>query len=131
MGQRNRPKHELYLEDREKGMTYREIAKKHGVSYQAVAASVGRYAPHQFRPFTGKGCVYPNLRKWLNDNEVSRAELLRRMGMVPGGKPIATLSSYLKGECYPRKEYIDDLLRVTGLTYEKLFTREEGHEKSL
>jgi transcriptional regulator with XRE-family HTH domain len=115
--------HELYAQDRAEGMTYREIAGKYGVSYQAVAQSLSRHAPSQFRPFDAEGCVYPVLRNWLNENKVSKAELLRRMGRVPCEKSSNTLRSYLRGETYPLKGYIDDLLQATGLTYEELFWR--------
>lgn len=78
---RSRPKYELYRSDRESGMTYREIAKKHGVSYQYVAQVLGKQGTPHFRYNTS--CVYPAIRSWLNENEVSGMELVRRMDLLP------------------------------------------------
>ena len=36
------------IDDREAGMTYKEIAEKHGVSHQYVGVVVGKYDPKHF-----------------------------------------------------------------------------------
>ena len=120
------PRTDLYREAREKGLSYREIAKMYGVSFQTVAFACGRSGYH-FKPFTEKSCVYPYLRKWLNDNSVSRNEFIRRMGCVPCGDANMRYGAYFRGECYPSKQTIDRMLQVTGLTYEQLFYREDGN----
>ena len=33
--------------------------------------------------------------------------------------------SYLSGKCEPRKPFIDKMLSITGMTYEKAFCKEE------
>ena len=119
------PKADLYLEERKKGLTYREIAKKYGVTYQAVACSIGKADPTRFRPYTEDQVVYPILREWLNDNKVSKKEFIRRMGNIPGGTNMCTMDSWLKGKTYPSKQNIDLMLMVTGLAYEELFYRGE------
>ena len=121
-------KADLYLEERLKGKTYQEIATQFGVSYQAVAMAIGKHHPGHFKPVTHKQCVYPNLRRWLNENKVSQAEFLRRIGKAIGGRNYEKVRCWLSGKSYPRKQDIDLMLKITGLTYEELFYREEDDE---
>lgn len=120
----NKPRTHLYLEDRKKGMTYREIAKKHGVSYQAVAQACARRGVGHFKPYSADDVPYPYLRAWLNENQISRAEFARRLDKVPYGASMEQVSTWLRGRCYPSKKIIDKILAVTGLTYEELFAEE-------
>lgn len=112
---------------RNQGLKYREIAEKVGVSTQYIAHVCGESNPARFKP-AGKECVYPNLRKWINENKVSRSELLRRMGIEVNTISLKRLGYYIRGEANPRKPYIDNLLKATGLTYEVLFHVGEGAE---
>ena len=109
---------------RDQGLKYREIAERFGVSVQYVSMVCASYAPERFQVIDGN-CVYPNLRKWMNDNKVSRSELLRRMGITVHPNNSGRLSSYMRGQCEPRKDFIDKMLKATGMTYEKLFYRED------
>lgn len=118
----------VYMADREQGLSYRQIAAKHGVSYQAVAQACSKYSPGHFRPFTAEQVVYPNLRRWLNENKVSRGEFIRRMGLLPEGPNFDRVRNWFSGRCYPIKKVIDKMLEVTGLTYEQLWETEVAHE---
>ena len=111
----------LYLADREKGMTYKQIAEKHGISKQRVAQVCGQYKECQFRAYSEKDVIYPNWRKWLNDNKVSRSEFARRMGNLAHPHAITYLSKWMRGYTYPTKQTIDMILEITGLTYEELW----------
>ena len=119
------PRATLYMKDRAAGMSYREIAAKHGVSYQAVAEACARQSPGRFRTYTPKEVIYPKLRRWLNENRVCRSEFVRRLGNVPGNNTIYSVSDWFAGRYFPRKGVIDRMLAVTGLTYEELFATEE------
>lgn len=114
-------KYEIYREEREKGLTYKQIAEKYGVSKQNVAQCCGKYNPNRFRFWTAELCVYPNVRNWLNENKISKAELIRRMGVRFHSNTNAVVRGYLKGKTYPPKQTIDKLLSITGLTYEEFF----------
>lgn len=105
---------------RKQGLKHKEIAERFGVSTQYVSHVCGECYPFRFVP-VGKECIYPNLRKWMNENEVSRSEFLRRMGIEVHTKNLEKLGHYIRGETYPKKPYIDKMLKVTGLTYEVLF----------
>lgn len=113
------------MEAREQGLSYKEISAMFGVSKQRVGQVLGQYNPNQFRSISETGCIYPIWRKWMNENMVSRYELLRRMGLQAVPRNGQVLGTYMKGEASPRKSYIDKLLKVTGLTYEELFYEEE------
>lgn len=120
------PTADKYLADRVSGMTCREIAEKYGVTRQAVYQATAKYMESQFREVTPEQCIYPNVRDWMNKNKVSRAELIRRMGMAPAPATSSALGNHLKGTTYPLKQTIDKLLKVTGLTYEQFFYVGEG-----
>ena len=112
-------KEKIYL--RKQGLTHKEIAEKLGVSRQTVSQILAIYDPSHFRSFTENGCIYKGLREWLNKNKVSRTELIRRTGCLPHTSSIQRLSYCLRGEREFRKGEIDDILAVTGLTYEQAF----------
>lgn len=118
-------KYELYRQERKKGLTYRQIADKYGVSYQNIALACGKAQPRGFRWFTESSCVYPNVRKWLNENKISVRELTHRLGWEWHKSNFDKVTEYIRGDCYPRKEIIDKLLSITGLTYEKFFEKED------
>ena len=113
---------ELYIEAREKGLKYREIAEMYGVSCQRVAQVCSNRMDGHFRPYTEKDCIYPKLRNWLNGNKVARNELSRRVFGDSESAHCGLISSWLHGRNYPTKKNIDRLLAVTCLTYEQLFT---------
>ena len=121
----NRERANLYLADRQKGMSLRAIAAKYGVSHQAVSQVCAKYMPGRFVPFTPEQVIYPNLRRWLNENRVSKSEFLRRMGNLPQASSSESLRSWFRGDHYPDKAHIDKILAVTGLTYEELWEVEE------
>lgn len=117
----NNGKWAIYREERKNGLTYRQIAEKHGVSYQTVAVACAQFSPAHFRYITENVCIYVNLRNWMNKNMVSISELARRMGYSGSAKTRTKISEYLSGRNSPRKPFIDKLIEVTGLPYEKLF----------
>ena len=118
------PKTDIYLAERAKGMTYTAIAEKYGVTYQAVAQTCGKYDPSHFKLYTVEEVVYPHLRRWLNDNKITRKEFARMIGRVACANATNAISSWFRGRCYPTKPSIDKILAATGLTYDKLFERE-------
>lgn len=123
---RPHPKADLYRAEEEKGLSRKEIAEKYGVSRQAVHQACGKYDPGHFRKITEKGCVYPNLRNWMNENKVGYMELVRRMDFLACRNNIQAQQAWMSGRCDPRKETIDKLIAITGIPYEKLFAKENN-----
>lgn len=117
-------KAEQFLAARELGFTHSQIAKMHGVSRQYVAAVVGKYRPESFKIVAENQCVYPGWRKWMNDNKISRSELVRRMGNKSEPSAIKRLSDYMRGDAWPSRPVIMKLLSATGLSFQEMFSRE-------
>ncbi len=117
------------IEDRDAGMTYKQISEKYGVSSQYVCQVCAKRLPYRFQFIKEDSCIYPNLRRWMNNEKCSKNELLRRMGFTPIAANSAQLSAYMMGENFPRKPYIDKLLQATGMTYEKMFAMEDDDGK--
>ena len=70
---------------------------------------------------TEKGCIYPNLRRWLNNDRRRRDRFFKAMRGV-------TIRDMLNGSRQPKKDTIDKMLALTGMTYEELF-KEDDHER--
>lgn len=115
-------KADLYRAEREKGKTYRQIAEEFGVSYQRVAEACSGAGTKNFFSYTEKRCIYPHLRRWLNDNRVGLSEFVERMGYVSCSRTNDRIRDCLRGRYYPTKKMIDKMIAVTGLTCEELFS---------
>ena len=103
-------KSEIYRAERATGKTYRKIAELYGVSYQNVQQACA------WKPSEYGSCIYPQIKKWMNDNRVKLPEMAKRMYVTD-----SSLRSALNGSASLKKEYIDALLALTGMTYEELF----------
>jgi transcriptional regulator with XRE-family HTH domain len=113
------PRTDLYRAEREKGLTYQQIADKHGVSKQCIAQACGKQSVARFR--YNNSCIYLGLRRWINDNKITTGELLRRMDVVLHTKNYRNIQDILYGRKEPKKSDIDQLIEITGMTYEELF----------
>lgn len=114
-------KAEIYRMERNSGLTFQEIADKYGVSKQFVHQMCSESTDSLFRGWLKERCIYVNLRNWMNDNKISKKELLQRLGLEALSGNYKRIGHYLKGECYPPKQMIDKFIEVTGLTYEELW----------
>lgn len=115
---------EQIKKDRLSGMTCKEVAEKHGVSFQYVQQVCAGLLRTNFQFVTEDRCVYPNLRKWMNENRVCVSELVRRLGLDATRENFYRYSGVLSGKSLPRKDKIDQLIKATGMTYEELFCME-------
>ena len=106
------------------GKTYQEIADEFGISRQRVHQMISTGDPKFFRYITTSSCIYKGLRKYMNDNKVSMAELVRRTHGVYSPRNFYTTRNRLSGAVDIPKKHIDKILSVTGLTYEVAFELE-------
>lgn len=105
----------------EKKMTYQQIADAMGVSKAYVGLLLKEVVKNpRFHPIGEDRLPYPRLVKWMNDNQVTHIELARRMGYAVTGSPTIYLTEKIRKGTL-RKNDIDKLLKITGMSYEKLF----------
>lgn len=112
---------EKYVELRKRGLTHKEIGEVEGAHEAKVRCAINNYAT-RFRGITPARCIYAGLRKWLNENECTVAELAQRIYGEAYTK--VTRNRYyklLRGDHCMTMADIDDMISVTGLTYEELF----------
>lgn len=104
---------EQYMALREQEMTYDAIAKRCGVTRQAVHDSISRHKNRitYIKPTT---VIFPGLRQWMAEHHIRVAELERITGKH--------LRQALKTG-HISNQSIELLLAVTGLTYEQAFRR--------
>ena len=117
-------KAEIYREELRSGMTCKDIAQKHGISVQAVYAACGKVSRSRFHTYEREDCVWAGLRNWLNDNKVSRRELLHRMGLEYGSTNLVCLNDNLSGKKDMRFSFMRKMTAITGLTLDELFGEE-------
>ena len=118
------------IEMRENGFTYQEIGEAFNISKQRVYSIIGGQLKNYHKTITVEQCVYPNLRKWMNDNCITRTEMCRRLYGNSHPVLVQTVVNFLKGKTNNiRKSMIDKYLSVTGLTYEELFERRSDNEQ--
>lgn len=109
------------------GMSYEEIGKAFDISRQRVYQIIGGTEMNYFKEIKPDECVYPNLRKWLNENRINRPKLTRLMYSEEKYAPTRweIVCRALEGaNC--RKTTIDRILKATGLTYEEAFGRNDA-----
>lgn len=113
-----------YVKDRKQGLKYREIADKYGVSIQSVQYACTRRGDGVFRCFRPDEVIYPNLRRWLNENRVTKSELARRLAQGRKSHHHKQVARWLNGTVVPSKKTIGMFIAVTGMPYEELFAME-------
>lgn len=122
--EKNERKFEM-LEMAKKGCTYQEIGETFHISKQRVYQIIGGRFKHRFKAITPQNCIYPNIRKWMNDNRITQAELTRRLYHNSHVENQGHVSAFLHGKKKGlMKSTIDKWLTVTGLTYEQLFEQD-------
>lgn len=113
---------EVARELRANGKSYREAADALGCTYQYVhILLMDDVKTERFSRIKEKACPYVNLRNWMNENRVSRYQLMGLIGMSAH----QTFRGYLKGSGAIKKAYIDRILQATGMTYEECFARDD------
>lgn len=104
-------KTDSYIRLHNQGMTYAAIARKYGVSRQAVHSQIKKHcAPNiNIKPST---VVFYGLRQWMCDNHIFVSDLERITGRCLR-KALASGNISTKS--------ITAILDVTGLSYEQAF----------
>ena len=113
-----------YAKDRELGLTYRQIAAKYGVSVHTVQYTLNKCGTKTFRCFQPDEVIYPNLRNWLNENQVTKTEFAKLMSKGKHTNYHKQIKKWLNGEVVPTKKIIVLFEDVTGMPFGTLFSME-------
>lgn len=100
------------------GATYEEIAKEFGVTKQCIQQIMFRTLGERRRKSNDK-IVYPNIRKWLEEKELTIKKFAQSNGLNYG-----TILKALQRDEMSTKT-ANQILKATGLTYEEAFRMEE------
>lgn len=100
------------------GATYEEIAKEFGVTKQRIQQIMFRTLGERHRKSNDK-IVYPNIRKWLEEKELTIKKFAQSNGLNYG-----TILGALQHDEMSTKT-ANQILKATGLTYEEAFRKEE------
>lgn len=114
---------ESMINDRAAGMTYAEIGAKYGVSRQRIGQVYQKYNKYNFKAIKECGCVYINVRDWMNKNSVDRTELLRMIYGQSTEPTVAVMQKFcaiLLGKKPMPEMAAGRLSAITGLTYEQV-----------
>ena len=113
------------FEMRVKGATLQEIGDKFGITRERVRQILKSTISRETSMIRGReGIIYPNISKWLKDNDISISEFTEMLGKnKETPKSVCRISHILKGKTkqgFTMPE-IRIVLEVTGMTFEKAF----------
>lgn len=98
------------------GISNGNIAKTLGIPHKQVLAATG-VNDYFRRP----NCAYPGIQKWLIDNHIGRFRFFSMLWDNGCTYSEPTLRQFFAGKNNPKKDLIEDVLQLTGLTYEEAF----------
>jgi hypothetical protein len=121
MRSKNEEKIKIMLELRKEGKTYAEISKVCGISKQRVHHLIGKENKELFKPLSAEKCVFIGLRNWMNENKINVPELTRRIYGHSNPNQQSLIRARITNKTKFQKDFIDNILKITGLTYEEAF----------
>lgn len=109
---------ESMVNDRAAGMTYAEIGAKYGVSRQRIGQVYKKYNKYNFKAIKESGCVYINVRDWMNRHSIDRTELLQMIRddqRDPTSADLHRMYNILLGRLVMPNEMTRRIAKITGL----------------
>ena len=109
---------ESMVNDRAAGMTYAEIGAKYGVSRQRIGQVYKKYNKYNFKAIKESGCVYINVRDWMNCHSIDRTELLQMIRddqRDPTSADLHRMYNILLGRLVMPNEMTRRIAKITGL----------------
>lgn len=112
---------------REMGYSAAKIAEMVGVSRVRVYQIWNDLSTPYFKRIDPKLCVYPKIAEWINENQIPKCDLIRRLGWELCDTAYSRIRRIMRGQQELRKSDIDRFIRATGMKYEELFAEEESN----
>ncbi|MBY7007906.1 XRE family transcriptional regulator [Clostridium botulinum] len=112
------------FEMRTRGCTLAEIGEMYGITRERVRQILKSAISRSTSMVRGReGIIYPNISKWLKDNDVSIEEFAEYLGKEQNfkKKKVTRLSHILKGKGEFTMQEILAVLKVTRMTFEQAF----------
>lgn len=94
------------------GATWQEVGDSLGVSKQAAWHAL---TPH-YCTAGSRSCIFPGIGRWMYEEGMGYADIARRIGV-----PYSRVRDALIGYAEPRIKFINQMLELTGLSYEAAF----------
>lgn len=123
----NEERCEELREKARQGMTLQQIADEIGVSRQRAAQLTGAVRP--MKQWNKQYSIFPGIDSWMKFNRVTYTMFGKMLGYAPGASASNNLARRLMGEAMLNKSLIDDILEVTGMTYEEAFKERKENSK--
>lgn len=119
-------------EMRREGKTFQQIADAIGVSRQRAHQLYNKNEKRNdyYHAWTEKRCIFHSLRDWFNIHRFNTKDILEQIGLPVSRSNEIHLRRILNGDATMKKDDIDLLIGLTGMTYEELF-REDKEDDSL
>lgn len=110
---------------RQEGKTYQQIGDTFGISKQRACIICGMDINDKpyFHIWTKDRCIFHSLRDWFNIHRFSTKDILEQIGLPVSSSNRIHLRRILNGDVTMKKDDIDRLIALTGMTYEELFGR--------
>lgn len=108
------------------GCSYQEIGNKYGITKQCVQQSIANFTGKErtIRCSPLDKCIYPNIRKWMLDNNISMIKLSKICGLAE--THIGAVRTKLNGEREFKISEIKAILKESGKTFEYMFSTEKN-----
>lgn len=114
---------EKFREELRNGKTLQQIGNENGISRQRVAQLVGAVQP--MKQWYKTYSVYPAIDSWLKYNRITITTFTQMLGYAANANNQNNVSKRLMGKVNLQKDFIDAVLKVTGLKYEEAFKERE------
>ena len=108
------------------GCTYQEIAERYGGTRQCVQQSISSFMGKErsVRKSSLDRCVYPNIKAWMLDNNISITSVGKICGL--SAKRTDVIGMKLRGERDFKISEIKAILKESGKTFEYMFSTEKS-----
>ena len=105
------------------GATYAEVGRKYMLSTETIRKMFINILDRGTRSHSRVECIYQGLGDWCEKNGYTAHSLGKNLGVSNG-----VMHKAFREEVYLRKDNIDKILELTGMTYEECFAKRKAPE---
>lgn len=105
------------------GATYAEVGRKYMLSTETIRKMFANILDGGTRRYSRVECIYQGLGEWCKKNGYTAHSLGKKLGVGNG-----VMNKAFREEGCLRKDNIDKILELTGMTYEECFAKRKAPE---